>query len=133
MPLYYYIIGFCAVFYLIYTWSYIGVFRKTAPVYMSGTLIRFHLIMIWLIPFFWIVLLKTALKPSRRYKNHPQLNSDSPEPVSDSWFVSTQTFLHGSVLTRHENDSWTGSYHDTFGTDSVGDVDYTGGDTGDSL
>ena len=49
-------------FYLIYTIRYTIVFSKNN--FFTGRRKIFHLIMIWLIPFLWTLLLKTVIKPT---------------------------------------------------------------------
>ena len=56
----YSLLGGLVIFYLIYTIKYAIVFKKNS--FFNGRRKTFHTIMIWLIPFFWIMILKTLFK-----------------------------------------------------------------------
>lgn len=49
--------------YLVYTLNFALKFNKT-DTYLTNNQIVFHNILIWLIPFFWIMILKTLIKPT---------------------------------------------------------------------
>ena len=55
-----YILILFFLFYLIFTIRYALVFRNT--IIFSGRLKTFHQIMIWLVPFFWILILQAMSK-----------------------------------------------------------------------
>lgn len=55
-----YILMLFFLFYLIFTIRYALVFRNT--IIFSGCLKTFHQIMIWLVPFFWILILQAISK-----------------------------------------------------------------------
>jgi len=54
------IIGGTIIFYFIFTIRYFFVFRKN--VIFTGKIKVFHLVMMWLIPFIWILILKALTK-----------------------------------------------------------------------
>jgi hypothetical protein len=51
-----------SVFYFIYTIRYIKVLSSTTV--FESSIRRFHFVMIWLIPFVWILILKNLIKPT---------------------------------------------------------------------
>ena len=67
------------VYYLFYSIRYSLVFRKN--IIITGKAKCFHLIMIWVIPFFWIMLLKAMLKPVPG--SHKMDNKNESIPFSD--------------------------------------------------
>ena len=64
--------------YLIVTTRYYAMFRKNTI--FTGKIRTFHLIMIWLIPFFWISLLKSVTR--RTPGSYEIENKSSSEPFS---------------------------------------------------
>ena len=68
------------IFYLIFTVRYFLVFRKN--VIFTGKIKAFHLIMIWLIPFIWILILKSLTKSTPG--SYEIENKSEPNPFSDN-------------------------------------------------
>lgn len=70
-------------FYLIYTIRYTIVFTKNN--FFTGRKKAFHLVMIWLIPFLWALLLKTVVKPiPGSYQIEQKKNSDEYKDNKES-------------------------------------------------
>ncbi len=72
----------CAVviFYFVFTIRNFLVFRKN--VIFTGKIKVFHLIMIWLIPFIWILILKSLTKSTPG--SHEIENKNTTKPFSDN-------------------------------------------------
>ena len=68
------------IFYLIFTIRYFIVLRKN--VIFVGKIKVFHLIMIWLIPFIWILILKSLTKSTPG--SYEIENKAEPKPFSDN-------------------------------------------------
>ena len=56
------LLSIISIFYLIYTIRYLLLFNRKN--YFTDRLKTFHIIMIWLVPFVWIILLKNLFKPT---------------------------------------------------------------------
>ncbi|MFT3911423.1 MAG: hypothetical protein QM737_18515 [Ferruginibacter sp.] len=76
----YLIIGGIFIFYLIFTIRYFIIFRKN--ILFAGKNKTFHLIMIWFIPFIWILLLKSLIKSTPG--SHEVKDLNTPGPFSDN-------------------------------------------------
>ena len=68
------------IFYFIFTIRFFYVFRKN--IIFTGKVKLIHLIMIWLIPFLWILILKSLIKSSPG--SYEVENKNDPEPFSNS-------------------------------------------------
>src|SRR5579872_1208551 len=66
--------------YLIYTTRYLIKFIESKE--FSGGLKVFHIIMIWLIPFIWIMLLNALFKPTP--SSYVYLDKKNPDSMSES-------------------------------------------------
>lgn len=55
--------GIGILFYIVYTFLFTVKFNRSNPFY-SGKQKNIHIILIWIIPFLWIILLKTLIKPT---------------------------------------------------------------------
>jgi hypothetical protein len=56
------IVSIIGIVYIIYTIRYLILFNQKG--YFAGRLKMFHILMMWLIPFIWIILLKNLFKPT---------------------------------------------------------------------
>ena len=74
------IISGLLIFYLIFTISFFISLRKN--IIFSGKIKVFHLIMIWVIPFLWILILKSLIKSSPG--SYEVENKSEPRPFSDN-------------------------------------------------
>jgi hypothetical protein len=75
------LILFCIIaFYFIYTVRYFLLFRKN--IIFTGKIKVFHLITMWLIPFIWILLLKSLLKSTP--ESYEIEDKSEPIPFSDN-------------------------------------------------
>jgi len=80
MILEYSLLGVLFIFYVAYSFRFSQTFMKS--IYFTRRIKTFHLIMIWLVPFFWIFILKSVTKPtpgSGKFENKA-----SPEPSTES-------------------------------------------------
>lgn len=68
------------IFYFVYTFRYFRSFKKTQL--FGAKLKTFHLIMIWLIPFVWVLILKALSKSAPG--SHEIENKEDPKPFSRS-------------------------------------------------
>ena len=64
-----YILWTALLIYSIYTLRFALIFNRTADTYFNRKQKIIHNILIWLIPFFWIVIVKTVASPSAGTKN----------------------------------------------------------------
>ena len=64
-----YILLFVFLIYTIYTLRFALKFNKTADSYFNKKQIILHNFLIWLIPFFWIMIIKTVASPTPGSKN----------------------------------------------------------------
>jgi len=74
------IISAAIIFYLIFTIRYFFVFRKN--VVFTGKIKAFHLIMIWLVPFIWILILKSLTQSTPG--SYEVKNKGNSKPFSDN-------------------------------------------------
>lgn len=81
------ILSVTAICYLIFTLRYFFKFKKN--IIFSGRIKIFHLIMIWVVPFFWILLLKALTKTTPG--SHEIENKEEPESFSKSAYGGTYT------------------------------------------
>ena len=81
------ILSSIAVFYLVFTIQYFLVLKKN--IIFSGWIKRLHLIMIWLIPFVWILLLKALTQNTPG--SYEIENKEEPEPFSRSQYGGMHT------------------------------------------
>jgi len=58
-----YLLGITFLAYLIYTLRFAVLFNKTADTYFSKKQKALHNILIWVIPFFWIMIVKAVASP----------------------------------------------------------------------
>lgn len=110
-------------FYFLYTLSFALKFNKT-DIFYSKKQRLVHNIMIWVVPFFWIMILKTIEKPipSRNgYKKQIETSNDGTDV--GWWAFGFYSFFHGSGYSSREGHS----EHDSGGYDSHGGYDYGGG------
>jgi hypothetical protein len=70
-----YILFALLLIYLVFTFLFAIKFRKKAMIY-SPKQKRLHSILIWLIPFIWIILLKSLSKPTPGSHHYPNKKSD---------------------------------------------------------
>jgi hypothetical protein len=80
------ILALVFIFYLIYTIPYFLAFKKN-PTIFAGKIKVFHLVMMWLIPFFWILILKSLTKSTpgsyeMEYKENPHPFSDNNDDAA---------------------------------------------------
>ncbi len=68
------------IFYVVYSFKYTFIFKKNT--FFIGKKRTFHFIMIWLIPFVWILLLKTLFKPTPG--SHAFIDKKDPEKFKDN-------------------------------------------------
>ena len=68
------------IFYFIFTIRYFFVFKKS--IIFTGKIKVFHLVMIWLIPFFWILILKSLTKSTPG--SYQTENKEEGIPFSDN-------------------------------------------------
>ena len=74
------------IFYLIYTIRYAIVFKKNS--FFVGRKKTFHSVMIWLIPFFWIMILKSLFKPTPGSSSfQDKKDSDKFDDNTTDWVV----------------------------------------------
>ncbi len=74
------IITAIVIFYLVFTTRYFLKFRKN--IIFTGAVKTFHSIMIWIVPFFWILLLKALTKTTPgSYEIEKKVD---PKPFSES-------------------------------------------------
>ena len=124
------------VFYFIYTLSYALQFYKTAHRVFAKREKLINSILIWIIPFVWIVILKTMLKPSIGINyGKRKLRSSTNEGHDFGWMLAFYTFFHGSSSDSHSygGHEVSGNHHDHIGSDyggyhDSGGSDSTGGD-----
>jgi hypothetical protein len=67
------------IFYLVFTVRFFIAFKKN--IIFTGEIKTFHLIMIWLIPFFWILILKSLTKSTPG--SYEIKNKSEPIPFSN--------------------------------------------------
>jgi hypothetical protein len=106
-----YLLSLLVLFYFLYTLSYALKFNKT-NIYYAGKQKLVHNIMIWLVPFLWILLLKTIDRPIGRNSVF-QEPATGPDGSDDGWTTGFYSF-----------------FHDSHGYDSGGGGDGGGGDGG---
>lgn len=68
------------IFYLIFTIRYFLAFKKNHTIF-AGKIKIFHLVMMWVIPFFWILILKSLTKPTPG--SYEVEKKENPQPFSD--------------------------------------------------
>jgi hypothetical protein len=73
-------LGVILFFYFFLTVRYFLVIRKS--LIFTGKVKSFHLIMVWLIPFVWILILKNITKPTPG--SYEVKNKDLPRPLSNN-------------------------------------------------
>jgi hypothetical protein len=66
--------------YIIYTIRYLIHFKRSN--YFTGGLKIFHILMIWLIPFIWIILLKSLFKPT--LGSYQFVDKKEPDSLTES-------------------------------------------------
>lgn len=74
------IISGIVIFYFIFTIQYFLSFRKT--LIFSGRVKMFHLVMIWIIPFVWILILKSLTRSTPG--SYEIEKKSEPQPFSDN-------------------------------------------------
>ena len=82
----YSLIAGLVIFYLIYTIRYTILFKKSS--FFTGLRKAFHLIMIWIFPFVWILILKSYLNPipgSHKFKT--KKDPDKMEDNTTGWVM----------------------------------------------
>lgn len=91
----YIFIGAILAFYLMYTIKYMLTLKKNP--FFKGRRKIFHMLMIWLVPFIWILLLKTFFTPipgSHRFKNKKDRDHFSEKHDRDG-FTQSGLDVHG--------------------------------------
>jgi hypothetical protein len=68
------------IFYIVYTTRYLIHFNRNN--YFTGWLKTFHIFMIWLVPFIWIMLLKSLFKPTPG--SHKFIDKEEPDSLTES-------------------------------------------------
>jgi hypothetical protein len=68
------------IFYFVYTIRYLIQF--SAKNYFTGRLKTFHILMLWLVPFIWIILLKSLFKPTPG--SYEFINKEEPDSLTES-------------------------------------------------
>lgn len=104
-------------FYFLYTLSFAIHFNKTASIFFSKSLIRFHLIMIWVIPFLWILIIKALAMPGENKFHTKKKSSGSSNQLEDvGWVTSFYGFFHTSPTSysnsSRDSDVYNGHGHD---------------------
>jgi hypothetical protein len=66
--------------YFVYTIRYLLFFNRSN--YFTGRLKVFHILMIWLVPFLWIILLKNLFKPTPG--SYKYLDNKEPDSLTES-------------------------------------------------
>lgn len=112
-------------FYFLYTLSFALKFNKADILYNKKQRLV-HNIMIWIVPFLWIMFLKTMDKPLGRHSFKKRTDGLANEGDAGWWALGFYSLFHGSGYSSHGEHSG----HDSGGYDSHGGQDYGGG--GDS-
>jgi hypothetical protein len=75
-----------ALIYFVYTFLFAIKFRKAVTIY-SPKQKQLHSILIWLIPFIWVILLKSLTKPAPGSHHYPKKKGDDGfyESGTGSW------------------------------------------------
>lgn len=81
------IISGVVIFYFIFTLRYFIGFRKNTI--FTGAIKTFHLIMMWIVPFIWILLLKALTKSTSG--SYEIEKKEDPEPFSKSGYDTWHT------------------------------------------
>lgn len=81
------IISVVIIGYLIFTTRYFLQLRRT--IIFSGAIKTFHLIMIWLVPFFWVLILKALSKTTPG--SYEVEKKEEPTPFSKSGYGGMHT------------------------------------------
>lgn len=82
----YALLALLIVFYLVYTIRYAIKFKNNN--YFTGRRKTFHSVMIWLFPFFWILILKSFVKPiPGSYEFKDKKDPDKFEDNTTDWVV----------------------------------------------
>lgn len=76
------ILSALAVFYLVFTFRYHRILRKS--IVFSPAVKVFHLVMIWIVPFFWALVLKAITK--RTPGSYEIENKTDPQPFTKSGY-----------------------------------------------
>ena len=125
-----FLLGF---FYFLYTLSYAFHFSKTGSIIFSRGQRRFHIIMIWIIPFIWIMILKAIMKPYDTESKTKKKSLSTSNTNADFYFTDMlYSFFHTSSNSHtshgsHDSHDHGGGY-DSHGHDShFGDSTDAGG------
>ena len=111
-------------FYFLYTLSFALKFNKTDVFYTKKQRLT-HNIMIWVIPFIWIIILKALDKPMRRHAFKKQTVSSTNDGDAGWWALGFYALFHSSGHSPHDGQSG----HESGGYDSHGGQDYDGSDS----
>ncbi|MES2848246.1 MAG: hypothetical protein V4685_04280 [Bacteroidota bacterium] len=82
-----FILSVIAIFYLIFTARYF--FKLKTNIVFSGAVKTFHLIMIWIVPFLWILILKALTKTTPG--SYEIEKKEEPKPFSKSAYGGMHT------------------------------------------
>jgi len=97
-------------FYFLYTLSYALYFSKRAKIIFSQGQMKFHLIMIWVIPFIWLIILKSMMKPYDNKYQPKKGDGALAKSKTDLFFTDV---LYGFF--HHGSNSSSSSSHDSGG------------------
>jgi hypothetical protein len=114
------------VVYFLYTLSFALKFNKLSNKFFSKRLRLFHLIMIWLIPFIWIIILKAIMRPYNGLKKNDN-TKDIPNITNEfSWINGFYNIFH-SDLNTHSGSTPDSQSHGWHGSDHYGNDGHHGG------
>jgi hypothetical protein len=116
---------FILLFYVLHTLSYAIYFSKTSKNLFDKKQRRFHLIMMWLIPFFWIAHLKTKINQLNSYGNSKKQTESDYSNFSDNnaiWINDFYNFFHSNTTS-----------HSTSNTSFDSDIHHSQGHANDSF
>ena len=103
--------------YLFYTLTFAIYFHKTADKVFTPTQKRINSVLLWLVPFIWIIILKAIINPTMRAfrKQDSSTNTSDENNWSNSWifFLHTDSGSYSSHDSgRHYGHSHGHDYHD---------------------
>jgi hypothetical protein len=83
--------------YIAYTLSFAIYFKRTTFKNLSSTKKRSHSILIWFVPFIWIIVIKEKFKPIRNTRYRKKKESETTGTSQDhNWIYSLFFLFHGS-------------------------------------
>lgn len=101
-----------SVFYLFYTLSFAIFFYRVSNLIFSRRLRLFHSIMIWIVPFFWIMILKAISRGTLLNKTKKIGRATSSSIHDTGWDIGIYHFFHGNSDSQ-SHDSWDFGGHES--------------------